>query len=166
MSPLERFRLIRRLTLPGSAKCLLFVLASHANRDGVCYPGLRLLAQETGYSERTIRTCYRLLKAEGLLILRHRRGRSTLVKLTLDAYVSLLNTPATIAAPPRQPLPPEVAHLKAATRKPSPRPWTMPCSRCGAIIRSTKRKAEAVCSACSQNIPTADVIALFPEAKR
>ena len=142
MKPLDRFRLIRRFTLPGSSKCLLLILATHANSQGVCWPGLSLLARETGYSVRTVRSAFKLLQTQGVLITRHRKGRSTLVSLTLEAFKTLATTPATIAAPPRQQLPPEVAHVKA---KPARRP----------------RRSKA------RLIPTPrNVVNLFPEARK
>ena len=171
MKPLDRFRLIRRLTLPGSAKCLLLVLASHADKDGVCWPGLHLLAQETGFCVRTVRSAYRVLQLQGLLILGHRRGQSTKVILTLDAFTKLLATPATIAAPPRQPLPPEVAQVKAVTAQPRRKPWTLPCSNCHKLMRSTLPASQALCRECRNTATVADttprnVVALFPEARK
>jgi DNA-binding transcriptional MocR family regulator len=122
MTPLERFRYIRSLRLrvePNSGvsapicKAILFCLATHADRKGICWPSRRLTAEEAGCSERTVWAAMQWLNSAGLIIVRARPGRSHLIKLTLEEYRDLASTPATIAAPPRQPLPTEVAHVKA-----------------------------------------------------
>lgn len=116
MSPLERFRYIRSLRgIPSSAKSLLFVLASHANREGICWPGRPLLAAETGLSIRTVATGLAWLAAHGLIIRRFRPGASNTYALTLDQFKAA--TQATTALPPRQPLPTEVANVKVKPRR-------------------------------------------------
>lgn len=58
-----------------AAKFLLVALANHADKEGVCFPGQLLLANETGLSVRTVQRLLVYLE-EQKLIVRKRRCRS------------------------------------------------------------------------------------------
>ena len=116
MSPLERFRYIRTLRMPTAQKCTLLILASHADRDGLCWPGWPLLAAETGLSRRSIAMCVAWLAECGLLIRRPRPGRSNTYALTLDVFRLASTTRAPTALPPVQQVHPEVAYKKVRKR--------------------------------------------------
>ena len=164
MSPLERYRYIRDLRMPSSPKLVLLILASHADRDGLCWPGRALLAAETGLSVRTVVYTLAWLAAHGLLIRRPRLGRSSTYLLTLEAF-QLASTRATIARVGVQPLHPEVAHKKVRARQPTP--YYSHCIHCGRSVKVAQAHTQGICASCSRarnHTPSADVIALFPEA--
>lgn len=58
------------------AKSVLFVLASHADRDGYCKPSYRLIADEAEVSEATARRHMRALTEQGLVELLQGHGRA------------------------------------------------------------------------------------------
>jgi DNA-binding transcriptional ArsR family regulator len=65
-------------------------LLRHAGKDGRCWPGKKLLCQETGLSKNSIRKALRKLEQLGLIRVRIRRDRSSMyyVKSTLPPLVS------------------------------------------------------------------------------
>lgn len=62
--------------LPTEYKIVLLRMADHANSDGWCYPGQASLAQDCGFSERTVRRKLSHLDRLGIVekLRRHRRG--------------------------------------------------------------------------------------------
>ena len=170
MSPLERFRYIRTLRMPATPKAILWCIASHADAKGLCWPSRPLLAAEAGLSIRAICDGLRWLAQHGLIIRYHRKGRSSTIKLTLDAFAQAATTQAPTALPPRHQLPTEVDQLKARTRN-TRKPWTIPCSRCHQLMRSVKPASQALCRPCSleakaeAQATAPNVVSLFPESK-
>ena len=55
------------LTLPSSPKFVLLVLANYSDENESCYPGISRLAENTGYSERSIKSSLAVLEQEGLI---------------------------------------------------------------------------------------------------
>jgi len=51
----------------GTAKSVLFSLADRADSDGVCFPSVRQIADDTHWSERTVRYALRNLEQRNLL---------------------------------------------------------------------------------------------------
>ena len=145
------------LPLPARVKAVLFVLARRIkDKNPRCWSSLSRLAADSGNSERSTSRALRYLADNELIEISRATGRVAHYKVNLAV--------ARLASQGRQ--------IGVLNRSLNRKPWTMPCSRCGIVMRSTKRKAEAICRSCSQSLkaerdaPTADVIALFPEAKR
>ena len=124
------------------AKFVLVALANHADKEGVCYPGLPLLANETNLSIRSVQR--RIQKLEGLkIIFRKRRCRTEgrgkgrekdLFFLTIGPSGqpdALLYSWAVSGRPTRQPTPTNMTllsrHIDEPTRtidiKQQPRSW-------------------------------------------
>lgn len=55
------------VTMPTSSKFVLLVLANFTDEHESCFPGVPRLAETTGYSERSIKSCLALLEHEGLI---------------------------------------------------------------------------------------------------
>ncbi len=55
------------LTLPSSPKFVLLVLANYSDENESCYPGISRLSENTGYSERSIKSSLAVLEQEGLI---------------------------------------------------------------------------------------------------
>ena len=53
--------------LPPAAKLVAYSVARHMNRDGLAYPSVELLAEETGYDVRLVRRMLRVLREAGFL---------------------------------------------------------------------------------------------------
>jgi hypothetical protein len=60
-----------RYPFSAAALAVYFVLARRANRDGDSWPGLELIARESGSSERTVQRAIRLLEVLGLIEVAH-----------------------------------------------------------------------------------------------
>jgi len=167
MSPLDRFRYIRNLRMPGVPKCVLFILASHADASGLCWLSRPTLAAESGFGQRAIYNALQWLQAHGLVIQRHRTGRSSTFNVTLEQFKLASQTPAPRAAPPRHVVPTEVAPVKVRTR--SHKPFFSHCVHCGASLKVSEPNHQGLCPRCWQDRTTAvpaDVIALFPPTRR
>lgn len=59
----------------GPARAVMFVLASRANAEGVCWPGENRLAREAGVSKRTVIRVLPQLVAAGEVVIEHRPRR-------------------------------------------------------------------------------------------
>ena len=170
MSPLERLRYIRTLRLPSVPKLTLCMLVSHADTRGKLWIGQRLLAAEVGVTDRSIRQALRWLAAHGLLIQRPQPGRATTFIVTLETFRDAA-TPELRSAPPRNYVPTEVAPVKARAPKPArtPTPYYSHCIHCGRSVKVAQAHTQGICTSClhaQRQAPSADVIALFPEANR
>jgi|GEM_PF-3369529 len=55
------------VSMPTSSKFVLLVLANFTDENESCFPGVSRLAETTGYSERSIKSCLALLEDEGLI---------------------------------------------------------------------------------------------------
>ena len=64
-----------RQRLKPPAKAVLVALADMAGADLTCYPGMKLLAEMTGYSEKTVERAIDDLEAGGLIGRERRNGR-------------------------------------------------------------------------------------------
>jgi len=91
MSPLTRQIIIRRLTsIPWHSRYLLYELAARSNSNDESWPSLALLARECGLPIETVSGALDLLTGQGLVQVRHTKGRRVL-QLTLGKV--LLSTP-------------------------------------------------------------------------
>ncbi|WP_181158525.1 helix-turn-helix domain-containing protein [Leucobacter massiliensis] len=87
-------------------KAVLLVLATRADKNGECYPGIKLLAQEASLSERAARDATKSLEAAGLILRssRYRGGegaggrRSNVYTLTPTSAASTGNVSAGLEA--------------------------------------------------------------------
>jgi len=76
----------------GSARCVLIVLATYANDDGICWPGIRTIARNSGFTRTTVGNAIRKLEALGEVTKgkRHisdtRGGRQQLNAYRLNLY--------------------------------------------------------------------------------
>ena len=56
-----------------TAKLVLICLANYAGKDGEAHPGQQRLAQDTGLSDRSVRTACKALEEAGLIVREHRQ---------------------------------------------------------------------------------------------
>ena len=91
--------------MPTSSKFVLLVLANFTDENESCFPGVSRLAETTGYSERSIKSCLALLEDEGL-ISRERRytrfGGRTSDRYVLHVGRTPLSAAGIAADPPDQ----------------------------------------------------------------
>jgi hypothetical protein len=95
-------------TTPGldpSAKAVLLALAFHANRDGVAWPRLGILQDDTGLTERTIERALDRLASTALVQIIHNPGRPssylvTPVTVTGVTPVIVTGGPVTVSGAP------------------------------------------------------------------
>ena len=76
------------LDLPHELAWVLMAYADHADHDGRnCYPGTKLIAYKTSYSERTVQRCTAALVARGILTVERsgKRGMATVYRISLSA---------------------------------------------------------------------------------
>jgi hypothetical protein len=91
----------RELKLRGSQKPVLSTLAAYADEEGSCYPGQDLIANDTGFSVRTVRRCLEHLEHQGLIHREaryDRRGHRTSDRYYLHLDITVLPDPAEVAA--------------------------------------------------------------------
>ena len=93
-----------RLDLQPTPKFVLISLADQANDDGECWPAIGSLVKRTGFSDRTVQTAVRFLESVGIVTREDRPGRSTLYRLTPEAYSppKELHPRSTITPPPKE----------------------------------------------------------------
>lgn len=129
-----------------SQKLVLISLADQANDSGVCWPSVPHMTVRTGLSERAIRNSIRSLEDAGLLICRHRTGRSTWYDLTpaLNAPLHhVQDTPAPDAPPPLHQMQDTPAPRAAITiKEPSIEPSLTNNDVCVAETKSKKEKVK------------------------
>lgn len=80
--------------LPPGCKLVLILLADMANENGVCWPGVALLARDAECDARQAQRHLRMLEERGLLRVQRRPGRTNLYILQMDGV--------TPAPPPEQ----------------------------------------------------------------
>lgn len=66
---------------PGCCMWLLETLAERMNENGECWPSIKTLAKETGYSEKKVQRLSEMLKEQSLLSWKNRIGTSNKYKL-------------------------------------------------------------------------------------
>lgn len=81
------------LHLKGTAKSVAIALANRANDSGVCWPSVKTLSNDTGFSAATVKRSVRKLKDNGYLTVEYRkRGdgsqTSNLYTLIIDAFTA------------------------------------------------------------------------------
>jgi hypothetical protein len=79
----------------GSTKLVLLALADHSDNDGICWPGIKGIAQKCGLMDRTVQLCLSQLIQAGLISKTERQRRSNLYQLHLDVK----STPNEISTP-------------------------------------------------------------------
>lgn len=87
----------RELKLRGSQKPVLSTLAAYADEEGSCFPGQDLIADDTGFSVRTVRRCLERLEEQGLVHREPRydkRGHRTSDRYYLHLDITVLPEPA------------------------------------------------------------------------
>lgn len=72
MKPHEWQRAIRDMPLDGTTKAIAWALAARMNGDNACWPSKPTLAQDCGFSVRTVDRAIRRLEIVGLLKVRRR----------------------------------------------------------------------------------------------
>lgn len=83
--------------LTSSEKYVLFILANHANKYGICWPSFTTLSQETGLSRMTVSRALNNLQAFGL-ISRERRYPSNNYKLLVSQWYQIVTKKAPIVS--------------------------------------------------------------------
>ncbi len=64
----EQMGIVWKLRLPHNQAWVLMALADHAHADGTeCFPGVRLVAWQTGYGERQVRRILYDLRSDGII---------------------------------------------------------------------------------------------------
>lgn len=79
--------------LPATVKYIAWALADRANDTGTCWPSLKTLSSDTGYSVSTVKRSISTLKASGYLTIASRRRKdgsqtSNRYHLILDTFAS------------------------------------------------------------------------------
>jgi hypothetical protein len=83
------------LDLPHELAWTLMAYADHADHDGRnCYPGNKLIAYKTGYSERTVQRCTAALVLRGILTVERAGGRGHTTVYRIHLACAPLKTPA------------------------------------------------------------------------
>jgi hypothetical protein len=72
-----------------SSRAVWLILAVHTNSDGDCWPGLDVLADLAGMSERSVRRCLRSLEDVGLLETTRLENRRNLYRIVVSDEPSL-----------------------------------------------------------------------------
>ncbi len=99
--------------VPMSSKGVLLALADHADNDGICWPGVRSVAEKCRMSPSTVRYHLRILRRSGLLFAEERKredGSFTSniyhlpVNILTPTLQSLAGYPSTDASTPSEPL--------------------------------------------------------------
>jgi hypothetical protein len=83
----------------GNAKLVLLALADHADRDGICWPGQKGVAEKCGISERTVRDALGSLECDGY-VEREARVRDDGGQAANRYRLRMGDPPADSAAPP------------------------------------------------------------------
>jgi DNA-binding MarR family transcriptional regulator len=117
----------------GNRKLVLLALADHADREGVCWPGLRGLADKCGIGERAVKAHTQALEVAGYLKRERRRGergayRSNLYRLSL--------TRGTVV-PEAQPRPGRDDVQTTGTEVPQARGTVVPLYREPSVVESS-----------------------------
>ena len=94
MKPLDRIRTVYALDLPGTSKAVLLALAWHCSPKDQCWPGIKLLARETGHDRKAIIRALTLLQSLGLIAVSRSKHQS-------NRYALFLPKPAQSKSPKR-----------------------------------------------------------------
>ena len=78
-------RLVRDLRLPPTAKLILFALAARADANGICWPSIRTLCDDTGLVRRTIQMHLQTLTQDRVVVREARSGRANVFRLNIPA---------------------------------------------------------------------------------
>ena len=160
MTGWQRMRYIRDLELPAHHKYVLFMLNVLANRQGVCFPGLKFLSKCTGLSQATLKRVLDKLDTDGLIKRTKRYKRSNLYLLTLESYEltqSSLRAQAELTEvayrsrnAKTKPMPSENPSLCIICEKRPPAPPSLRCAQCRLkCVRCKKgRDGPGLCEKC------------------
>jgi len=89
-SSLNFLKAVRETQLSVSQKVVLFVLASYADNNGMCWPGTRRICKEAGVSQSTLSRAIIEAKKLKLLTVEKREGYTTTYQLTVTPAGSSL----------------------------------------------------------------------------
>ena len=103
----RHIELVRELALQPTSKLILFALASRANDEGVCWPSMRKLCQDTGLARRTVQLHMGRLTEQGAVMREVRIGRVSGLRLKLQALRDVKSSTAHVQESPDcgQPVP-------------------------------------------------------------
>jgi hypothetical protein len=118
-----------RLRLPAEALRILIELGRYADRDGLCRPGLPLLAKRTGIARRNLHRNFRRLEEAGLL---HDNGNGTFTLIYEDP-VERLDPVTERLNPETERLNPETERLNPETHIKMNSPKNIPLNTSGAV---------------------------------
>lgn len=76
-------RLVRDLRLPPMAKLILFALAARADANGICWPSIRTLCDDTGLVRRTVQVHLQKLTQDRVVVREARTGRPNVFRLNI-----------------------------------------------------------------------------------
>lgn len=79
----EHVELVRRQHQPSTAKLLLYVIALRANAEGICWPSVNTLAQDSGLARRTVQAQLAYLEGQDLLRREATPGRANGLRLNV-----------------------------------------------------------------------------------
>ena len=71
-----------------TTRLVLLKLADHADSDGICWPGTKHIARDTGLSDRTVRRTMRTCERMGLVESEARPGMATRYRLKLAEWLA------------------------------------------------------------------------------
>jgi len=90
----DYMRLVRELRAPPIPKLILYALATRADADGICWPSIRTLCDDTGLARRTIQMHLQKLMHDQLLVRAARAGRPSVLRLNILAAPGTICTSA------------------------------------------------------------------------
>ena len=153
-APYLRHKRIVESDLPERLKHCLHVLAYHCNPKEQCWPSYRLIAEEMSVSRSSVRRYVAELIDLGILLKAARKRTSNLFILQWRVLTAMNRGRVTIAT-------------HRTYHKQGRATWER-CRTCGKPMRTLKRAEEAQCRPCAQlakQVTSANVVAMFPEAK-
>lgn len=82
-------RLVRELRAPPIPKLILYALAARADAQGICWPSIRTLCDDTGLARRTVQTHVRRIIQDCLVLREDRPGLPSVFRLNPEAWLSV-----------------------------------------------------------------------------
>ena len=80
-------RLVRDLRAPPIPKLIFYALAARADADGICWPSIRTLCDDTGLARRTVQMHLQKLIQDHLVVREARTGRPSSLPMTYASVV-------------------------------------------------------------------------------
>lgn len=107
-----------RVQLPAGEKLVLLCLADFADDDGTCWPGIEVLAERTGLTERSVRSHLKRLEDCALLERQRRVGQSAVYRISVAPEASgLPDEPAQTPEPEQEIIPSDRKNLPVEVEK-------------------------------------------------